>query len=134
MRMGLARTVAAFIGRHRRRLARLVLALGVVVAVVEVYPSFPRDTEVELLLGSQRERAVELRVAYVHEGEELRGVSFGFPQGAPDRVRHTVRLPSGTIQVRMELRKRDGASQFWTRKLRTPADGTVRFDLAGGTS
>ena len=119
----------ARLGQHRRRISRVVLVLGVVVAVLELYPSFPRDTEVELLLGEERHQAVELRIAYVQDGEELQGVSFGFPAGAPARVRHTVNLPGGEFEVRVELRRGQGRALSWTRALHTPSQGTVRFRL-----
>jgi hypothetical protein len=115
--------------QQRRRLARLVLGLGLLVVGHALWPSWPRQTELEFALGPDHEQVVELRVAYVDHGEELHGVSFGFPKGAPALVRHQLSLPPGQVELRGELRARGGGARRFTRVLQTPAEGVVRIML-----
>ncbi len=115
--------------RHRRRLARLVLGLGLIFVVRDLWPHWPRQTELEFQLGPDHAQVVELRVAYLDHGEELHGVSFAFPQGAPAIVHHSVSLPPGELELQLELRSRGGAARRFTRTLHTPASGVVRIAL-----
>ena len=114
---------------HRRLLSRLVLLAAVLVVVLEVWPRVPRNTELEFALGPGHDRVVEVRVAYLVDGEEFHGVAFGFPDGAPDRVRHRVSLPAGDYQLKLELRSRGGGTEQHIRHLKTPTDGLVRIRL-----
>jgi hypothetical protein len=124
------RRLAALISRHRRRVARVLCSAGLLAVAWQLLPNVPRDTDLEFALGSGHERVVELRVAFERGGEELHGVRFAFPQGAPQTVRHTLRLPSGDYVVRCELRERGGDSHELRRTLKTPAEGVVRIPLA----
>jgi hypothetical protein len=121
--------------QHRRVLARLVLATGTTVVLLQfwplVEPLVSPDTVVELELGPEHAEVVELRLIYLLEGEELRGVSFRFSDGAPATVQHRVSLPSGELELQCVLRGRDGASRVLTRKLRTQVGGRVRISIAG---
>ena len=123
------RRLAALISQHRRRVARVLFGLGLFAVAYQLLPNVPRQTELEFALGEGHARVVELRVAFEQEGEEMHGVRFGFPEGAPRTVRHSLRLPSGEYVVRCELRERGGDSLELTRRLITPADGVVRIAL-----
>jgi len=57
-------------------------------------------------------------------------VRLGFPEGAPEVVRHNVQLPAGRFEVRLELRRRDAPATSFVRVLETPADGVVQLRLA----
>ncbi|HEY2733556.1 MAG TPA: hypothetical protein VGI70_06205, partial [Polyangiales bacterium] len=70
---------------------------------------------------------VELRVAYVQAGEELHGVEFSFPNGAPVNVRHSVNLPEGDFEVRTELRPLHGDWLASAARLHAPSAGPVRI-------
>lgn len=118
--------------QHRRLVARLVLAVGLVSIGSQLWPSWPRETELEFVLGPDHAHVVELRVEYLEHGEELHGVSFGFPEGAPPIVRHRLKLPPGVLVLRCELRERDGGSRHLTRVLKAPAVGVVRIGLLAG--
>lgn len=124
------RRLAALISRHRHRVARLLFFVGLLAVAWQLLPNVPRDTDLEFALGSGHQRVVELRVAFERDGEELHGVRFDFPDGAPRTVRHTLRLPSGDYVVRCELRERGGDSHELRRTLKTPAEGVVRIPLA----
>lgn len=119
----------AFLRTQRRRIARLVLAGGVVFAALKLWPSWPRELEVEYQLGAEHSEIVELRVAYLEGTQELQGVSFSFPDGAPHAVRHRLTLPAGSFVLRCELRDRAGVARAVTRQLHTPIEGAVRIFL-----
>ena len=123
------RRLAALIALHRRRVARVLFGLGLCAVAWQLLPNVPRPTEIEFALGEGHQRIVELRVGFERGGEELHGVSFGFPDGAPRTVRHSVSLPSGDYLVRCELRARDGGSRQLTHRLQAPAEGLVRITL-----
>jgi hypothetical protein len=114
---------------HRRGLSRLTAVVGASVAALALFPHVPRQVEVEFELGPSHQEIVEVRVAYLQDGEELHGVSFSFPDGAPGRVRHSVSLPPGEFEVHTLLRPNHGRSRGSVDKLHAPAEGTVRFRL-----
>jgi hypothetical protein len=120
--------VALFV-RNRARFARLVLILGALVVAGQLLPNWPREVEVEYELGQAHTEVVELRVSYMRDDDELHGVSFGFPSGAPSLVHHRVTLPSGEFQLRCEVRDRRGAAHTVIRYLHAPAEGPVRISL-----
>jgi hypothetical protein len=124
------RRLAELIARHRRRVARVLFGLGLLAIAGQLLPNVPRETDMEFALGEAHERVVALSVAFERGGEEMHGVRFGFPEGAPRTVRHSVRLPRGRYAVRCELRERDGDSRELTRTIDTPAEGVVRIALA----
>jgi len=114
---------------HRERLARLIALLGVIVVGLVLVPHLPRKVDVEIELGPSHREIVEVRVAYVKDGEELHGVSFSFPDGAPGQVRHSVSLPAGDFEVHTELRPSHGQSRGSVDRLHAPADEPVRIRL-----
>lgn len=114
-----------FFEAHRKRLARLTAVAGAAVVALLLLPHVPRTVEVELELGPRHRDIVEVRVAYVQSGEELQGVSLSFPGGAPTRVRHSVRLPSGDFEVQAAVRSAQGAPRAVVGKFHAPADGPV---------
>jgi hypothetical protein len=110
-------------------LARVVAVCGGGVVVLVAFPHFPRKVDVEFELGPTHREIVEVRVAYLQDGEELKGVSFSFPEGAPGQLRHSVSLPPGDFEVRTELRPSHGLSLASVRKLHAPTEGLVRIRL-----
>jgi hypothetical protein len=124
--MGPAR---AWFEAHRRSLARITLLCGGVVVALALFPHVPRKVDVEFELGPTHREIVEVRVAYVQDGEELKGVSFSFPDGAPGQLRHSVSLPPGDFEVHTELRPSHGLSLASVRKLHAPAEGLVKIRL-----
>jgi hypothetical protein len=120
----------AWLVRHRRRVARAVMLVGVLVVSAQFVPNWPRETDVEFALGQGHANVVELRVSYLSGDDELHGVAFNFPEGAPGVVHHHVTLPAGDFEVRCELRGRAGDSHRIVRHLHAPAAGHVRISLA----
>lgn len=125
--------LARFFLQHRRRFARLVLGVGLLVVGRQLWPSWPHETELEFALGPDHAQVVELRIAYVDHGEELHAVRFGFPNGAPSSVRHRVTLPAHELVVLCELRARDGGRRLLTRRLRALPAGVLRIALGGSS-
>lgn len=121
--------IRRFVETHRRRLSRLTALLGAAVVGLVLLPHVPRKVDVEFELGPSHREIVEVRVAYVQDGEELHGVSFTFPDGAPGQVHHTVSLPPGDFEVHTELRPSHGHARGSVEKLHSPADGPVHIWL-----
>jgi hypothetical protein len=121
--------LSALFSKHRRRLAPLVLLAFALIVSRQLLPSWPRETDVSFALGQDHADVVELRVAYLRGDEELHGVSFSFPEGAPGVVHHKVTLPAGEFELRCELRQRSGGSRTLIRRLHEPARA-VRIELA----
>ena len=94
-----------------------------------LFPHVPRKVDVEFELGPSHREIVEVRVAYLRDGEELQGVSFSFPDGAPGRVRHSVSLPAGDFEVHTAVRPNHGQSRESVGKLHAPSDGLVKISL-----
>jgi hypothetical protein len=125
------RALRAIFGAHKQRLARLTALAGVLFVGLLVWRSAPQPVQVEIDLGPAHKEFVELRVAYVQGGEELHGVAFSFPEGAPDRVRHEVRLPPGEFEVHTELRPLHGAWLASVEPLHAPSKDLVRIHVSG---
>ncbi len=114
-----------FLSTHRPRIARAVAVLGLVGFAWLVGPDLPRSVDVEVQPGPLHSRCTEVRLSYARAGEELHGVLLRFPGGAPERVRHTVKLPEGEFEPRAEAR---GELDFRRHKLgtlRSPTEGVV---------
>lgn len=122
-----------FSGSRQQGLARLVAVAGVLFVALLVWRSAPQPVQIELDLGPAHQQFIELRVAYVQGGEELHGVAFSFPNGAPDRVRHSVRLPPGEFEVHTELRPLHGAWLASVEPLHTPNDSLIHINLSPRT-
>ena len=114
---------------HRRGLARLTAVVGAIVVALALFPHVPRKVDVEYELGPTHREIVEVRVTYLQDGEELQGVSFSFPDGAPGQVRHSLSLPPGEFEVHTHLRPSHGRTRGSVGKLHAPAEGLVRIRL-----
>lgn len=121
----------AWFHAHRHRLARLVLAGAVLAVGLTVWSELPRTTVLEYGLGTDHRDVIELRVAYLQDGDAYHGARFDFPAGAPRHVRHRVSLPSGRFEVRLDVVSRKGRTVRTVRPLLTPADGLVKIPLTG---
>jgi len=110
---------------HKQRIARMVGLGGILLVASQLIRAAPREVEVELKLGQDHRRFVEVRVAYVQQGEELHGVTFRFPHGAPGLVHHSVQLPAGEFEVHTELRPPSGRALASIGRLQAPSDGRV---------
>jgi hypothetical protein len=121
------RALRAIFEKHKSRLARMIALGGILVVASVLLRGTPRQVQVVLDLGPAHRDFVEVRMAYVQEGEELHGVDFSFPEGAPSSVKHAVSLPAGDFEVRTELRPLHGAWLASVGKLHAPSEGPVRI-------
>ena len=121
------RNLLARLQPHKRRIARFVGLVGVMIVASLLIRNSPREVKVELLLGPMHRQFTEVRVAYVQQGEELHGVAFTFPDGAPGQLHHSVQLPAGEFEVHTELRPRDGHAPALASigRLHAPTDDAV---------
>jgi len=115
--------------RHRRRLAPLVLVLGLVVVGSKLFAAVPRETDIRYDLGPSHEEVRELRIAYELEGSAFRDVVLRYPGGAPRTVRHELDLEPGRYEIEVMLVRDDGARSEVRRALRAPAEGVVHVGL-----
>lgn len=124
----------AWLAKHRRRLAPLVLFGGVMLVGGPLMKSAPRSTSIRLRLPEPgRVRAVTLSV--LDAGEPIRGVHLAYAAGAPDRISEEFELKPGHYEVRVDVTRTDGASESEAtaiRALDVPAEGTVVLDLTRG--
>ena len=110
---------------HKQRIARLIGLSGVLLVASLLIRGAPREVEVELMLGPAHRQFVAVRVAYVQQGEEIHGVAFSFPDGAPGQLHHSVQLPAGEFEVHTELRPPHGPVLASIGRLHAPSDGRV---------
>jgi hypothetical protein len=98
---------------------------GILLVASQLLDAAPREVEVDLKLGPEHREFVEVRVAYIQEGEALHGVAFSFPEGAPKLVHHSVQLPAGEYEVHTTLRPARGPALASIGRLQSPSDGSV---------
>jgi hypothetical protein len=115
--------------RQRPRLTRIVLFVGLLAVFLYLAPYVPRDTRIMLDLGEQHADVVELDLTYSLGSDDLRMTKLKYPAGAPRRVQHDVRLPSGDIALAARQTLRDGRTLADTLRFKTPADADVRIAL-----
>ncbi len=114
---------------HRSKLARITALAGVLTLCLVIMPAVPRPLDVEVDLGQAHQQIVEVRVSYLQSGEELQHVAFAFPQGAPLRVHHSLKVPVGDVEVYAEALRADGNIASEVARVHAPADGTVRIHV-----
>jgi hypothetical protein len=110
---------------YKRRIGRFVGLVGVLIVASLLIRGAPRKVQVELMLGPLHRQFTEVRVAYVQQGEEVHGVSFTFPEGAPGKLQHSVQLPAGEFEVHTELRPAHGPIVASIGRLHAPSDESV---------
>lgn len=118
----------AFLLRHRRRIAPIVLGVAVVVVGTPLLEAVPRETDVHLDFGADHLRVSSAEITFASDATAVHGVRLDYPDGAPRRVEHTADLPPGDYDVRIELRG-PAFHRDLTRSLAVPAEGRVHFRL-----
>lgn len=118
-------SLLAHLRTHKKRLARLVGLAGMLLVASLLVRGAPSQVEVELMLGPLHQDFVEVRVAYLQQGEEVHGVAFAFPHGAPGKLRHSVQLPAGDFEVHTQLRPEHGPVVASIGRLHAPSAGQV---------
>lgn len=113
---------------NRKRLARLVAVAGVALLAIHMGSNLPRQVDVRYAVGEDHGGVTEARIAYLSEGEEMKGVRFHYAHGAPRVVPHRVELPPGEYAVVADLRGPSVRRTVRTR-FEVPSDDVVRIDL-----
>ena len=121
-------SIPRVVAKHRRRLALAVLLLGSWVVGREVLGAYPREVALQYRLGPSHASVVAMTLSYRSHGDELSGVRFSWPTGAPSVVEHEVDLAPGHYEVSAELVHRDGQRRV-ERRFDVPVDGVVQVDL-----
>ncbi|MEM9071918.1 MAG: hypothetical protein AAGE52_25640 [Myxococcota bacterium] len=117
--------IGHFLRDHRRRLATLVLVVGLLVVGGQVSQVVPREVAVRYRL-STHVQVNEVRIAYLDGEDEVSLVRFAAEPGA--ELAHDVTLTPGRYRIEAVLRGADG-QRLVHRALRVPADGVVHIDL-----
>jgi hypothetical protein len=116
-----------FLTAHRRKLARLTALAGLLTVGLLLLPEVPRSLNVELELGQAHAGFVALRVSYLRSGEELQGVSFAFPDGAPLSVHHSITVAPGDLEVRAQAWRAAGPAVLGLARVHAPVEGGVHI-------
>jgi hypothetical protein len=116
---------------NRKRIARLVALVGVVLVAAHLVTSLPREVEIRYALGPDHGAVTEAQFSYHAEGHAMKGVRFHYAHGAPAVVLHRVELPPGQYAIVAHLTGPD-LSRTVRHRLEVPTDGVVRVDLAPG--
>lgn len=122
-------TVRKALQGRRGLLSRVALVLFGLGVVLLVHRASPGDANLEFALGDAHRSVVEVRIAYVQEGETVRGASFRYPDGAPRTIPHTAHLGPGDYEVHVTLLLADGKTRQVTRSLTVPTEGRTRLIL-----
>jgi hypothetical protein len=118
-----------WLARNRQRLTRVVLFAGLLAVFLYLAPYVPRDTRIMLDLGERHTEVVALDLTYSLGADDLRSTTLTYPAGAPRRVLHDVRLPSGDIALAARQTLRDGRTLADTLRFKIPAEADVRISL-----
>lgn len=119
-----------FPAERRRRLAPLLLIVGVLTVGKLAYEEIPRRQPLRFALPARDIRA--LKVVYSSEQESFGGLERRFPEGAPREIEHAPSLSPGAYELAIELTERDGAVTQLRRSVRLPSEGTLRISLTAG--
>lgn len=104
------------LAKVRKRLAPLLLALGVVVAALVVVPQVPKERTVVLRLGDAASVTgvdVTWSPAEKADGEAIRGAAYHYPAGrAPAEIIAPVHLPDGRYALDVTVERGAGRDTF----------------------
>lgn len=123
-------TPLAWLSRHRRRIAPLLLVACALTLGDLLLGETPREQRIEYRLSPSQQRARTVAITYVEEGEAVLGVRFNYPDQAPSRVVHTPSLRPGRYNVAIHLEMPDAPNQHIDRPLEVPFEGTLRIALS----
>lgn len=113
---------------NRKLIARLVLVAAVLVIGGQLFGAVPREVEIRYDLGPDHRSISEARIAYLMDGEEVKGVEFRYVYGAPAVVTHRLELAPGRYAVHAVLRGEDVERQI-ERTFEVPTEGLIRIEL-----
>jgi hypothetical protein len=110
---------------------RLLLVLGLAAIGIYVFREVPRDVVLVYALESPASvRQVEVDVRSGNAA--VRHAELRFPSGAPERIRHEVRLRDGEYQLEVRLVRDGGRVGRATTSIAVSESGPIVLPLAEG--
>jgi hypothetical protein len=111
-----------------RRVAPLVIALGVTALLSPLADRWPSSHPLEVTLDAPRAvRRVDVIVR--REGDDIHQVTWNFAEGgAPDRLHTTVQAPEGAVEILVDVERRDGARTSRPHRVELGEGRTVLHD------
>lgn len=117
-------------GSFRRRIAPLLLVLGLLGALKLTYDVAPREQSVQLHLPDALRADLQgVRLTYMEDGEAVSGSEQRFQDEAPAVLHSAPQLSPGTYQLDIELARRGGSITRVRRDVTVPTEGTLRIRL-----
>jgi hypothetical protein len=110
----------------RKRLATVVVVVGLAVVGGQLARVWPRDVEVVYQPGPQVRR---VDVDVVQDGEAVTSARFNRTAGDSSALSHKVSLQPGEYRAHITVYGLDGRGIEHSRLLIVPADGVIQFDL-----
>ncbi len=111
---------------RRRRLAPLILVVGLAIVGKLAHDDMPRDQDLTYALPSS---VRSLRITYLAGDEQITGLERHFPDGPPAFVSHVPSLTPGHYRLAVEMVDPDGGVTHLDRSIEVPTDGDLRISL-----
>jgi len=110
----------------RKRLATVVVVVGLAVVGGQLARVWPRDVEVAYQPGPQVRR---VDVDVVQDGQTVASARFNRASGDASAIFHTLSLQPGEYRAHITVYGPDGRGIEHSRLLIVPADEVIQFDL-----
>jgi hypothetical protein len=112
---------------------RLLLLLGLAAGGLWAFRETPR--EVTLVYAVEDPATVRRVDVDVRSGDAaLRRAELRFPEGAPDRIRHEVRLRDGSYRLDVRVVRADGSARAQVLPLEVAESGPVVLAVTAGSA
>jgi hypothetical protein len=124
--------IAAFLARHRKRLAGLTLVIFVLVVALDIGHVVPRATTLMLDIGDDHAQYREVEITYVEgesDGPVVRSARRHYEDGAPSRITDGIDLVPGTYRVQLVLTREDGTIERREGRFEAPGEGAIAVSL-----
>lgn len=112
--------------KHRRRIATLVMLVGIGVVGGQLANAYPREVSLRMDLGPAHLLLEEADLRFVGESGEVAGLRLNAP--VPQEVRHRLELAPGRYEVQARLQGELGEQQL-RRGFYVPAEGPISLRL-----
>ncbi len=112
---------------------RLLLLLGLAAGGLWAFREAPRD--VTLVYAVEDPATVRRVDVDVRSGDAaLRRAELRFPEGAPDHIRHEVRLRDGSYRLEVRVLRADGSTRAQVLPLEVAESGPVVLAVTAGST
>jgi hypothetical protein len=117
--------VSAAFRENRRRIAALVLAAFVLVVVIDLSRTVPRETRLSFDLGEGHDAIRSIELAYTCGDEAVEQARHRYPDGAPAHLSDALDLVPGHYEVRLDAVYADGRIRTREGEFDAPGEGLV---------